>query len=177
MRDVLNLDTGAICQDSYIISYPYILKYFGSRKRLSASDFVCCANMVYGWMPRAIKLHVQNSQGSIDRGAELLSLARTRMLCGAEISCLVATVDNSLVGVSKMLHFVAPERYAMWDLKICRFLYGRQANRARVKHVENYFVYLTLLRFLKQDSRFDSSTTRSTRKSGIRFLPSVQLNL
>ena len=73
-----------------------------------------------------------------DRGAELLTRARGQgALSDEEIGALASLINNSLVGASKLLHFVAPEHFAIWDLRIYRFLYEREPHPYRVKSMSS----------------------------------------
>jgi len=42
-----------------------------------------------------------------------------------ELDALKACINNSLVGASKLLHFINPEQYAIWDSKIFKYVTGR----------------------------------------------------
>jgi hypothetical protein len=92
-----------------------------------------------------------------EQGAQLLTRAkRTGELTNEEIASLASLINNSLVGTSKLLHFVAPENFAIWDSRIYRFLFERTPHVYRVRSVELYREYLETLAQLRSDSRFPS---------------------
>ena len=49
-----------------------------------------------------------------------------------EIDALAGLVNNSVVGASKLLHFVAPQTYAIWDSKVYAFVHERRPHHYRV---------------------------------------------
>lgn len=44
-------------------------------------------------------------------------------------------VNNSMVGASKLMHFLNPDKYPMWDSNICEYLNYREQS------VEDYISY------------------------------------
>ena len=111
--------------------------------------------MAYGWMPTIVEVLPRLANVDLAQGAELLTRAkRTGTLGNDEIAALAALINNSLVGASKLLHFVAPENFAIWDSRIYRFLHELTPHAHRVKRVEHYRDYLTTLAHLRSDPRF-----------------------
>jgi len=141
--------------DSFILSYRHILKYFSGLKKISDDDLDRGAHMVYGWMPTILHLHPAEPCISLKGGAEILTKAKSETLTRDEIAYLKCLINNSVVGTSKLLHFVAPNHYAIWDSKVCSFVHGFN-NRRRANNVERYLEYLELLKSLMKDSRFKS---------------------
>lgn len=43
-----------------------------------------------------------------------------------ELDLLKRRINNSMVGLSKLLHFINPEQYAIWDSKIYRCIRGNK---------------------------------------------------
>jgi hypothetical protein len=155
MRNIFRLEPRTtIPQNSYIRSYRHILGYFAALSDLSASDLVRGAHMVYGWMPTTLDLMPRNPQITLEVGAGLLTRAKTEMLTDAQITDLRGLINNSVIGASKLLHFVAPDRYAIWDSKVCSFVLGRAATHHCVNNVGRYRNYLNKLDTLKTDVRF-----------------------
>jgi hypothetical protein len=57
-------------------------------------------------------------------------------------------INNSMVGVSKLLHFINPERYAIWDRRVASY-------PQRTYHWSGaYLDYLALCHTLVGDARF-----------------------
>ena len=104
---------------SYLRSYPEFLRYFGDLSAIDEHHLIIAANFTYGWMPTI--LHFKS-----DRFAEAVAiLNRAKMgelLTDDELFCLIALINNSTVGVSKLLHFINPERYAIWDRRVAAYM-------------------------------------------------------
>jgi hypothetical protein len=126
MKDIFKLEpnTNIPRDDTYIVSYPYILAHFQNIDEFSDRDFVCGAHIIYGWMPTVLGLNPGKLPINLQRGAELLTQAkRTGRLTDLDIEQLAGLVNNSLVGASKLLHFTAPNEFAIWDSKIYAFVF------------------------------------------------------
>lgn len=140
---------------SYVLSYPHIVSYFEQRDPIEAVDLVRGAHMAYGWMPTVLELYPQSPNIDLDQGAQLLTRARRDgSLTNEEMGALAALINNSLVGASKLLHFVAPEHFAIWDSRIYRFLFERTPHVYRVRSIQLYREYLESLSQLRNDPRF-----------------------
>jgi hypothetical protein len=174
MTDVFDLEpnTRVLQDDSYILSYPHILSYFTGKKTFDSADMVCGAHMVYGWMPTVLELYPEPPNRDLAVGAAILTKAKnTGVLSDQEIASLAALVNNSLVGASKLLHFVAPDHFAIWDSKIYAFVLHKKPHNYRVNDVANYRRYLSLLAGIRSDSRFDAFHESVNRKIGYDVSP------
>jgi hypothetical protein len=171
-------ETINIQQTSYIVSYPHIREYFASRQVIGASELVCGAHMIYGWMPTILTLHVEESGISLSQAALLLEKAKEgKPLSDQNLSSLSAVVNNSLVGTSKLLHFVAPESFAIWDSNIYRFLYRKQPHNYRMQNIQTYRDYVALLCSAKDDPRFSALHSSVTKQLGYEVSPMRSLEL
>lgn len=142
--------------NSYIVSYPHILAYFKHRELFDVADLVLGAHIAYGWMPTVLELHPGPPNITLDTGAQLLTGAkRCGVLANSEIEALASLINNSLVGASKLLHFVAPEKFAIWDSKIYAFIFRQEPYNYRVNSVVRYRDYLNTLATIQADGRFD----------------------
>lgn len=117
MKDVFQIEplTHIDRAQSYICSYPHILSAMKTPHVLDEQAFVCGAHMVYGWMPTILEIHISESV-DVHAGVALLNKARIagRLSC-EEIEQLASLINHSVVGASKLLHFVNPEAFAIWD--------------------------------------------------------------
>ena len=157
MKDIFKLEpyTNISRENSYIISYPYILAYFQSLKEFSVRDFVCCAHIIYGWMPTILDLHPKQSNINLHQGAKLLTSAkRDGHLPDSGIEQLKRLVNNSLIGASKLLHFTSPNKFAIWDSKIYSFVFEDKPHNYRVNQISNYREYLSLLQEIMKHPDF-----------------------
>lgn len=70
-------------------------------------------------MPKIINLNLDKEEQVLD----LLNLVKKGgLLIEPELEILKKAINNSLVGLSKLLHFINPEIYAIWDSRIYRYL-------------------------------------------------------
>lgn len=159
MKDVFELEpnTEIPRDNSYIVSYPHILDHFQSITEFSKRDFVCSAHIIYGWMPTILTLNLGNSPINLQRGAELLTQAkRTGQLADNDIEQLARLVNNSLVGVSKLLHFTTPNGFAIWDSKIYSFVFEETPHNYRVNQLVKYREYMSRLDEIKRRQGFQA---------------------
>jgi hypothetical protein len=155
--------------DSYILSYPHLLAWFARRTVFSAEDVVCGAHMVYGWMPTIVELDPGGNALSLEDAALLLTKAkREGHLENSEVENLALLVNNSLVGASKLLHFVAPEHFAIWDSRIFVYIHGRKPHHYQVRETSTYLAYLEQLRQWSVDRRIAAFSDVVCRKIGYR---------
>ncbi|KKO73091.1 hypothetical protein [Kerstersia gyiorum] len=151
MRDVFVIEpaTKILVDDAYIVSYPYLLEYFSSKKLFDAGDVVRGAHMVYGWMPTILELDKKQGNAGLNVAAQTLMKAKMGVVLDCkEIEGLALLVNNSIVGASKLLHFVAPTQYPIWDSKVYSFVHERRPYHYRVNSAEKYKKYVQLLKEL-----------------------------
>lgn len=128
---------------SYILSYPHLLSYFSERELLSVADVVRGAHMAYGWMPTILDINPGTLLATdLQMAAEYLNKARLEPLSIQDLDALKRLVNNSIVGASKLLHFVAPERYAVWDSRVFAFCHDYYGSHNQVNSLKAYQRYL-----------------------------------
>lgn len=141
--------------DSYIESYPYLCSHLSNKPVIAPQDVVLGAHMVYGWMPTVLGLDTGAVRGfSLQQAAKLLTVAKSRDLDSDELSSLRGLINNSIIGVSKLLHFVEPTRYPIWDSRLYRFCFGRRGYEYQVNSVKQYLSYRTGMIALLSHPRF-----------------------
>jgi hypothetical protein len=180
MQDVFSLEpaTQILADDSYVISYPYLLEYFASKSSFEAGDVVRGAHMVYGWMPTILELYPEREKEGLTLAASTLTKARGgNELSNQEIESLAALVNNSLVGASKLLHFVAPLHFPIWDSKVYSFAHEKRPHHYRVNNVETYIQYKSLLQSLTKKTEFPAFHASIQNKLGYDVSPLRALEL
>ena len=126
-----------------IRTYPSFLKFFSDREAITKHDFVVAANFTYGWMPTILELN--GTDQDWDSAATLLTAAKNTRITGIDnLRFLMRLVNNSLVGTSKMLHFVNPTQHAIWDSRVYRYLTNEEPYDYRVSNVDNFLRYLAI---------------------------------
>lgn len=139
--------------DFYIKSYPYYTNFFAKKDNLSKEDIVLGLGLVYSWMPTIpnnIKFDL------LDDALPILKRAKSAVdLSKEEYLILKCLCNNSLVGASKLLHFINPEQFAIWDSKIYSYLYEDKAPyKYKVEDIDKYLAYLELLNNITHSTKF-----------------------
>ena len=138
-------------EGSYIKTYPEFIQFFKNINSISKHDLIISSHFVYGWMPTIIELKFQNMEEVL----KSLNKAKSgAILTIAELELLKKTINNSLVGLSKLLHFINPIDYAIWDSRI----YGYTTNKKSSYGIGNtqlYLIYLSKLNEIESLVDFD----------------------
>jgi hypothetical protein len=135
--------------ESFMFSYGHFVSFFHERTSLTLSDFVIGAHFTYGWMPTILDFR------PIDLQTCLTILNRVhshQTIHDSELLTLASVMNGSLVGVSKLLHFIDPNRFAIWDSNVCEYVNSRIGGKWKVGELESYLNYQKLLRSLQGHS-------------------------
>lgn len=136
----------------YLRAYSEILRYFRNADTFTRHEFIVGAHIVYGWMPTI--LEISSSDDVVDRAADILNRVRNGAQIDLEkISVLKAAINNSVVGASKVLHFLKPDSYPIWDSVVYKFIHGTNSQYQMGK-AENYLNYVSACRRVTTDERF-----------------------
>lgn len=136
---------------TYQISYPFFVNYFDQLDQIEMENLIIGANCIYGWMPTILNY----KDTTFEEALEILNQVKNGdMIDDDQIIMLKNLINNSFVGVSKLLHFVNPSNYAIWDSKVYKFLINHR-HVADANRIENFTPYLDLCRRLAEDRRFD----------------------
>jgi len=128
--------------NSYIEVYPEFLNYFNSLKTIEKHHLIISSHFVYGWMPTIIKINTQNIVNLL----VLLNRAKSGCILDLnELNTVKKSINNSMVGLSKLLHFINPNDYAIWDSRIYKYITGNKTTYGLNK-AENYLSYLTKMK-------------------------------
>lgn len=152
-KDILEFSESIMNEDpshTYHKSYRYFVNYFRDKAVLDEQDLIIGANFSYGWMPTILNLKSEKFKESVD----ILNKAKgSTRISTNELLVLKSLVNNSIVGVSKLLHFVNPNIYAIWDSRVCKFIFGKSTSH-RVQKVELYWEYLDLCQRVADEESF-----------------------
>ncbi|WP_324727620.1 hypothetical protein [Pseudomonas chlororaphis] len=128
---------------TYLRSYPALLA--ASRTLASTHDsgdlLLQLSAMCYGWMPRVARVNARH----VDKASAALA-------CALESDVLIDTAQmqdlanslHSVVGTSKLLHFLRPQLYPIWDSKVALFwaMPFKKSLQAHMSNVGNYHRYV-----------------------------------
>lgn len=130
--------------DTYLKTYNDFIEFFASKRTITKNDFVIGSHLVYGWMPTIISFNFDNIENNVKY---LNDVKNGKLLSEFELESLKKAVNNSIVGVSKLLHFINPDKYAIWDSRIHRYATGKKSGYG-VNTVSSFMQYQTGLREL-----------------------------
>ena len=131
--------------NSYLCSYPLLLAHVADLTASAPLDegaFVAVAHLAYGWMPTV--LHLDFDQ--LPKALPHVEAARQgKVLEAAALRQVAATINHSVVGASKVLHFVNPRLYPIWDRRVYRFCHRTPTGAPAAGHeyqVNNAAAYI-----------------------------------
>lgn len=130
-------------QKSYLAGYPALLALFKQLNFDKYEDVIVGAYAAYGWMPTILKRPPSKEQAH-----ELREFIRSAMVSEKSvsltdsISCL-KSINNSVVGTSKFLHFCCPDVFPIWDSNIANVFGLRSYHHNRV---QTYVDYVSAMR-------------------------------
>jgi hypothetical protein len=136
--------------DSFLLAYPEFIAYLASHEVLTRHHLIIAANFTYGWMPTMFEFQVADLEPAI---AICNQVKAGHRIGTRELERMAATINNSLVGASKLLHFINPHQYAIWDSRVYRYIAGRH-NYYQLCKPQNYLAYLDLCAKITQEPRF-----------------------
>lgn len=127
----------------YLKTYNHFIKYFKNKKKITEHDFIIGIHAIYGWMPTILKkLDLED----IDNTLIILNNVKNSktILSKEDLLLLKLRINNSMVGVSKLLHFINPEKYAIWDSRVYRYMYDKTPT-SQITSVKKYLEYISIL--------------------------------
>lgn len=101
----------------YFYSYFEFVKYFENIDVIDYHSLVISSYFTYGWMPTILKNF--NTEDKITKPLSVFNKVKKNIdIDHEEYMSLVKCVNNSIVGVSKLLHFINPIQYPIFDSRI-----------------------------------------------------------
>lgn len=135
-------------------SYKEFVGYFRSipkEKPLTDHNFIVGAYFSYGWMPTMLRLG-ENVSAAIKVVNKARSLAQP--INEEEFLTIASIINGSVVGASKLLHFIRPDKYAIWDSRVYRFIFQEEPYQYRLEAPQVYQEYLNALRVIAKSRSF-----------------------
>ena len=154
-------------QNSYNKSYYHFVKYFKDKQQLTEHDLIIAANFTYGWMPTILEF----KSDEFDLAVSIVNKAKqSKRISDEELLVLKKLMNNSIVGVSKILHFINPNVYAIWDSRVCNFLTGK-AHAYKVQKSGLFWAYLDLCQKVAAAPEFEVIHRNYQEKVGYEITP------
>jgi hypothetical protein len=136
---------------TYDKSYVYFLKYFENKNILTEEDLIISANFTYGWMPTILNF----KSDKFNECVNILNKSKIKdRLEYGEVETLKSLINNSLVGTSKLLHFINPDKYAIWDSRVCKFL-SNVTHKYFIEQIDIYYQYLDICSALIKEKNYE----------------------
>ena len=131
--------TGGLRAETYLRTYPSILALARApEKDVTQLQQLMCAT--YGWMPRILRIDA----GFLPAAVAAFSKAREANMENWQEASVdsMAKCVRSVVGASKLLHFVNPSVFPIWDSKVERYRLNctvlPYSHMGNVEHYQNY---------------------------------------
>lgn len=149
--------------DSFMVSYCEFIKFFATIKEIDYHSMVIGIHFTYAWMPTIFDFR----SNKFDVVISILNKAKIgKNIKIEELEILKNCFNNSLVGVSKILHFINPEKFAIWDSRVFHYLFNQQAYDYRISNCTTYLSYLELCHNLTKTSEYKEIHTIVEEKIG-----------
>lgn len=139
---------------TYLTTYPEIVSFGTAPESIDERRFRRLAAMVYGWMPRILRIDADYAKEAVvalnvakSASADTASKVRIEKIA----SCL-----HSVVGASKILHFVNPSVFPIWDSKIKNF---RDDQNSNINSAAHYLRYVDEVHNIRAEPDFPSFYT------------------
>lgn len=133
---VQNFNKDVRINDSYIKSYCALLNYFTDKNELTKEHIIVGAHAVYGWMPKILRIDIKESDiDSLNQAKKGIELSFK------QLEKLKNSIGNSTIGISKLLHFINPSQYPIYDTHLYKYLHEHTKNKGHYYQVNKIEVY------------------------------------
>jgi len=127
--------------EQYLRTYPELLRSTAIlAKEMGEDALSAIAHMAYGWMPTILKKFSNSKPDILGPATECRSFEEASAL---NQSFDDSPINNSWVGMSKVLHFINPEFFPIWDSRVSKHFglkYDYQINNR--KHFLEYLTFV-----------------------------------
>jgi hypothetical protein len=137
---------------TYLATYANIRSLATTPGHIGVARFNQLATMVYGWMPRIVRI----DQGHLMPALAAVAAAQLATPATVHAVPILALAEclRSLVGASKVLHFVNDTVFPIWDSKIETFRLGGNLPHGQMTRIENYLAYVDEVHAIRADPGF-----------------------
>ena len=121
---------------------------YSGRDDLDLSDFYGLAHCVYGWMPRMLIIKEELDLKTLNKEWKSAKVGIRDCPDKEFYPELLRLCGNSIVGLSKLLHFAYPEEYAIIDSNVYKALKGKNTTmpnglEKRIPLYRNYMEWIS----------------------------------
>ena len=118
-------------------------------------------------MPLKLELQKQDFPTAV---SILNDVKRGSLIAESELQLLRDMLYNSLVGASKLLHFINPHLYAILDKRVYKYINGEEGPN-QLNGPVNYLAFLENCKDIISDERFKQVHTSMNKKIGYEVTP------
>jgi len=134
--------------DSYLQTYPHLLNGIKSLMPLNQDKLLIAGSSIFCWMPTQSRIDTSLLPASL----AIITNLRAHPLTVADLQKLADTFrtirGSSVVAASKLIHFLYPDEYPIWDSRV-RVNYGYLPKNAHQTTI--YINYLNTVQALASD--------------------------
>lgn len=158
---------------SYFESYFEFVEFFKRIETIDYHSLVISSYFTYGWMPTILKKF--NTKDNIDDVITILNKVKNHIeINNIEYGKLVDCINNSIVGVSKLIHFINPTDYPIFDSRIKNYFkenhllesIWKPTYQNKNKDVKQYQLYRDICFEMISDDRFQKIYDESIKQLG-----------
>ena len=126
--------------EQYLRTYPELLRSTTIlAKEMGEDALPAIAHMAYGWMPTILKKFSDSQPGIVGTATGCRSFEEAS---GLIQSLEDSPINNSWVGMSKVLHFINPEFFPIWDSRVAKHF---DLKITQVNKKNHFLEYLTFV--------------------------------
>jgi hypothetical protein len=144
-----------IASDPYSVAYLILAEYFDSLPSLDWTVAVLGLHIVYSWMPTIPRLGKIMRWSSEQKDALVAALDVVRKgeePMTSQLKLIVSFCNNSIVGASKLMHFLCPLTSPIWDTRVARaFLKWPTISGSSVNRITRWKEYRSTILVWAQD--------------------------
>lgn len=141
-------------KENYLVSYPHFLNYFKNIQTINYENIIIGISFTYSWMPTILKsIKLENPEKIV---SILNEVKNGKKINEDQLGTLKSAFNNSLVGTSKLLHFINPKKYAIWDSRVFRFLNNEEPHKYKLEKPKTYIEYIEFINTLKNEKTFET---------------------
>ncbi len=145
-------------KQDYFDSYRIFRNYIKELEFNSEDEYIKATSLVYSWMPTVLRIH--DEENDIDRFHEILKKVKTEKwedesLSRDDFELVKSVINNSIIGGSKLLHFINPEKYPIWDKWVSLYLFGTNRGNSIPSYIKYRNWILKIVNEDKKDKVYD----------------------
>ena len=133
--------------DSYLQTYPYMVDGIKYLMPLNDEKLLIAGSSIFSWMPTQSKIDTTLLSASL----KIITSLKTHSLTKANLIQLAKTFrtirgEKSVVAASKLLHFLYPDEYPIWDSRIrTKYSYSPSTDLEEDKYMNYYMTVKSLI--------------------------------